>query len=277
MDYSPPGSSVHGIFQARILEWVATSYSRGSSQPRDRTRVSCIGRRILTSEHLGSHQTCLIKVNFYSDHFHAWSQPWQLGQRCSAHQVWHSYFRDNCLDDKWVMMFCTLPFYRSGLQVPGVPRPGEEGPHLAFCKTNSTHTHTHVNCHCHVLGQLPENKTKSPPGSPHPVLFENKHVIVYDVNYSSIGNELRVSNSFRMGHFIAEGSLGLWVLAKNHVSSSDRRQRELGLKANFSASGLCWEVERTQEPWGFNLPNLRQILLSPSILGPSAVKQGNGT
>ena len=72
-----------------------------------------------------------------------------------------------------------------------------------------THTHTHVNCHCHVLGQLPENKTKSPPGSPHPVLFENKHVIVYDVNYSSIGNELRVSNSFRMGHFIAEGSLGL--------------------------------------------------------------------
>ena len=88
-----------------------------------------------------------------------------------------------------------------------------------------THTHTHVNCHCHVLGQFPENKTKLPPGSPHPVLFENKHVIVYDVSYSSIGNELRVSNSFRMGHFIAEGSLGLWVLAKNHVSSSDRRQR----------------------------------------------------
>ena len=42
MDCSPPGSSVHGIFQARILEWVATSFSRGSSQPRDRTRISCI-------------------------------------------------------------------------------------------------------------------------------------------------------------------------------------------------------------------------------------------
>ena len=39
MDYSPPGSSVHGIFQARILEWVAISFSRGSSQPRDRTQV----------------------------------------------------------------------------------------------------------------------------------------------------------------------------------------------------------------------------------------------
>ena len=35
MDYSPPGSSVHGILQARILEWVAVSFSRGSSQPRD--------------------------------------------------------------------------------------------------------------------------------------------------------------------------------------------------------------------------------------------------
>ena len=44
---SPPGSTVHGISQARILEWVATSFSRGSSQPRDRTYISCIGRRIL--------------------------------------------------------------------------------------------------------------------------------------------------------------------------------------------------------------------------------------
>ena len=37
---SPPGSSVHGILQARILEWVAMPSSRGSSQPRDQTRVS---------------------------------------------------------------------------------------------------------------------------------------------------------------------------------------------------------------------------------------------
>ena len=42
VDCSPPGSSVHGILQARILEWVAISYSRGSSQPRDRTHVSCV-------------------------------------------------------------------------------------------------------------------------------------------------------------------------------------------------------------------------------------------
>ena len=42
VDCSPPGSSVHGILQARILEWVAMPSSRRSSQPRDRTQVSCI-------------------------------------------------------------------------------------------------------------------------------------------------------------------------------------------------------------------------------------------
>ena len=46
VDCSPPGSSIHGILQARILEWVAISFSRGSSQPRDRTQVYHIaGRR----------------------------------------------------------------------------------------------------------------------------------------------------------------------------------------------------------------------------------------
>ena len=42
MDCSPPGSSVHGILQVRVLEWVAIFYSRGSSWPRDWTLVSCI-------------------------------------------------------------------------------------------------------------------------------------------------------------------------------------------------------------------------------------------
>ena len=40
VDWSPPGSSVYGIFQARVLEWVAISFSRGSSRPRDQTWVS---------------------------------------------------------------------------------------------------------------------------------------------------------------------------------------------------------------------------------------------
>ena len=55
MDCSPPSSSVQGIIQARILEWVAISFSRGSSWLRDGTHVSCIaGRFFLTSEPPGS-------------------------------------------------------------------------------------------------------------------------------------------------------------------------------------------------------------------------------
>ena len=48
MDCSPPGSSVHGILQARILEWGANPFSRGSSPPRDQTWVSCIAGGFLT-------------------------------------------------------------------------------------------------------------------------------------------------------------------------------------------------------------------------------------
>ena len=48
MDNSLPGSFVHGIFQARILEWVATSFSKRSSQPRDWTWVFCIVGRYFT-------------------------------------------------------------------------------------------------------------------------------------------------------------------------------------------------------------------------------------
>ena len=50
MDCSPPGSSVHGILQARTLKWVAVPSSKGSSQPRDRTHISCFsctGRWVL--------------------------------------------------------------------------------------------------------------------------------------------------------------------------------------------------------------------------------------
>ena len=48
IDCSPPGSSVHGILQARILEWGAIPFSRGSSRPRDRTQVSHIAGRFFT-------------------------------------------------------------------------------------------------------------------------------------------------------------------------------------------------------------------------------------
>ena len=75
VDCSPPGSSVHGILQARILEWVAISSSRGSFQPRDQTCIShasCIADRFFTTEPWGttskkSHKTGLemILIAYY--------------------------------------------------------------------------------------------------------------------------------------------------------------------------------------------------------------------
>ena len=66
---SLPGSSVHGILQATILEWVAEPSSRGSSQPRDRTRVSCLpalaGRFFTTSATWEAHIVCIISYMIY--------------------------------------------------------------------------------------------------------------------------------------------------------------------------------------------------------------------
>ena len=59
VDCSLPSFSVHGISQARILERVSISFSRGSSLPRDQTHISCIGRPILYHlSHLGSPPLC---------------------------------------------------------------------------------------------------------------------------------------------------------------------------------------------------------------------------
>ena len=53
MDCSLPGSSDHVISQARILEWIAIFFSRGSSRPRDQTYISCIADVFFTIEPLG--------------------------------------------------------------------------------------------------------------------------------------------------------------------------------------------------------------------------------
>ena len=68
MDCSPPGSSVHGILQARILEWVAISFSRGSFQPRDQIclYVSCIGWQILYHLHyLGKKYSTAVEKHLF--------------------------------------------------------------------------------------------------------------------------------------------------------------------------------------------------------------------
>ena len=67
MDSSPPGSSVHGIIQARILEWAAISFSRLSSQPRDWTHVSYTAGGSFTSEPCGKFRhikTCVLLALF---------------------------------------------------------------------------------------------------------------------------------------------------------------------------------------------------------------------
>ena len=68
MDCSPPGFSVHGIIQARILEWVAIPSFRESSPPRNRTQVSCIsclGRQVLY--HWAIREDNLISTNFKNE------------------------------------------------------------------------------------------------------------------------------------------------------------------------------------------------------------------
>ena len=71
MDSGPPGFSVHGILQARILKWVAISFSRGSSQPRDWTWVSCITGRCFnlwaTTEAIPSYPSVQFSHSVVSD------------------------------------------------------------------------------------------------------------------------------------------------------------------------------------------------------------------
>ena len=62
-DQSLPGSSVHGILQARILEWVAMPSSRGSSQLRDQTCVSCFAGGFFTAEPPGKANRCYNSIN----------------------------------------------------------------------------------------------------------------------------------------------------------------------------------------------------------------------
>ena len=67
MDCSPPDSSVHGILQARILEWVAIPFSRRSSWPRNRTQVSCITGGFFTLWAIGEAPYMIIVLNYFQN------------------------------------------------------------------------------------------------------------------------------------------------------------------------------------------------------------------
>ena len=85
MDCRPPGSSTHGIFQARVLEWVAISFSRGSYRPRDQTQISHIAGRHFTvwtiSESHTFYNAQYIKIHWLTI--------------CSNQYFWWQYLR-NC-------------------------------------------------------------------------------------------------------------------------------------------------------------------------------------
>ena len=82
---SPSGSSVLGILQARILEWVAISSSRGSSPPRDWTHISCIGRWFLSYWATWETPGCCRCQSLDSQLF--WCVDW-LGRTCAQICVW---------------------------------------------------------------------------------------------------------------------------------------------------------------------------------------------
>ena len=85
MDHNLPGSSVHRIFQARVLEWVAISFSRGSSWPSDQTRVSHTAGRHYRLSHQGSPTEALLPPKwcwFHHSKWHDWC--W--------YSKWHDFF-----------------------------------------------------------------------------------------------------------------------------------------------------------------------------------------
>ena len=97
MHCSPPGSSVHEILQPWILEWAAMLSSRGSSRPRDGTRVSyitCIGKQVLYHEHhLGSHHLRRQMTNALTVVVQSWQRLYMLscwGFFCCC--FWHQTF-----------------------------------------------------------------------------------------------------------------------------------------------------------------------------------------
>ena len=118
MDCSPPDSSVYGIFQARILEWVAMSSSRGSSQLRDQTHISCIAGRFFTMEPPGKSSTLDAGVLSHLSHVQLFVTPWTV-----AHQVTLS--MDFSRQEYW----SGLPFPSSG----DLPNPGIK-PGLLYCR-----------------------------------------------------------------------------------------------------------------------------------------------
>ena len=103
-DHSPPGSSIHGLSHARLLECVTISFSRGSSQPRDRIWVSCIAGGFFTNW-----ATRELLFNWVGD-FHYWDVNalhifWTLG---SYQDIWIANIFSHCVDCLFTFLIVSL-------------------------------------------------------------------------------------------------------------------------------------------------------------------------
>ena len=115
-DCSPPGSSVHGILQSRILEWAAISFSRESFQPRDRIYIACIAGGSFTTEPpgilntrtsvFGVSESCIVGSVFCTAGCLAAS----LASTLPVHKL-------NCYSQKWLQ---TLPHVFWGRKLPQI-------------------------------------------------------------------------------------------------------------------------------------------------------------
>ena len=121
MDYSLPGSSVHGISQARILEWVAISFSRGSSQFRDWIHVSCTAGRFFTTEPPGKPQ---LRHQFSSvqslSRVRLFAIPWIAGRQASL-SITNSRSSPRLMSIESVMPSSHLILCRPLLLLPPIP------------------------------------------------------------------------------------------------------------------------------------------------------------
>ena len=110
VDSSPPGSSVHGISQARILEWVAISFHRASSQPRDQTCISCVGWQVLY--HWGTWEACISWACQYL------STSWDfVSAHCLFITQWykHNVYIDSIMFSPWIFHHKHCPMW---LKIP---------------------------------------------------------------------------------------------------------------------------------------------------------------
>ena len=113
MDYNLSGYSVHGIFQARIMEWVAISFSRGSFWPRDWSRVCCFAGRHFTiwatrEIVFFSHNAHII----YERHYDLWSKTQTLQCRLPQSQSQHHIYQLFLLG-KWLAMVIFSDYWTS--------------------------------------------------------------------------------------------------------------------------------------------------------------------